>query len=1202
MAAHSTLPQDVVEIPEVQYGDGINNNQNPLQSIWKTGSLAAGACGYRDPFSGVTCGCGSFWLVNASTAEIEPGQENCACGHHACFHTSNTVLSGGAAAGIDLASNMAAHNPAAEVLQHLKEVGRLLSTIMPDEGGQRALLPADRIFETLPPTDLERLAEPTNLGAKSPFVESYQQSFTNLLAAFDPIGPMLQPPQDVQNQNNATGLGVLLPMHEAPEASNNAPGVERTAIPTIGDSFTNSPAANSLTRLFQAFNPGPRDPNMPSTIGGSAEVEDGRHVQTRTETIFYPQPRPTINVRDLPPPTGFQDIMLSATDIATPSVGRSTPDCNSIPPAIIKPAPEAKTWGAKTAKLDQTREMPPPDSRVYPLNTARLLGKRDGRKADQVLTPSSQSGTPPPLIPQDPSSLRELAHHMNALRNFVTRHDMQFRGVFERLDAAETTHSFSQPPRDQDLFDKVDGIETRIIEIEGHVDQHSKLLADVDVEANDDHSRKRKRFPSKEGGDGSVISEQSGSNDSGSSVIAALPEEQHSIKDRINDLEERMTEIERHLPPSTSRPLTIEVILLPWGRDLRGLWVQPEGPKASSSRYTTQDREEWTTSQDIPSAVRMASYLRADSESGWSSQAIHGWASDSDQWLVPRACGAKSVVYHRLKSRGFVHQVVLTKPGARELQDAIVKTFGGLLPMVSSNVSDDINSPETEADDDKPTALGLEAQFIPLRKIPGVSKLRFLTKSEMVTPALWTYEFLMSGVIMRTAGGPRRLFITHKEGYLQRSGEIYPSWTWEKIKQLNRPGSIGEIDERTWTKHSILDVPPISLNTSFASQQSATPPRSVSLDQPLSGNNQTGELITPNYPTSTSNEARSDVLVSKGVGPITPITNPPGSSTQEISRMIGRSFRSVTNLDIAANAYGVARDDARSALGTTEVAAKYQPFTKSSAGEITSQDIRMAIQGLFKRSHSPSNPSYLGEPSEILSRDETTRLVAEDLREDDHYVDSHDVTDALSQDEERQHERYNFRRLARTVSNPVKSKNSEGQVERRSFSASTTIPAGSSRRTHGFEKISNPVISHIPSFVPNQALGSNTKQRGANPRAANKRRRLSSYMSYDDGQQSRRQRSTSASFIQSRSSGKRAITPIGHYPTPHSGNFHDPSSPVGVLSQEVEADEEKQGNEHRRHETDDEEAWEGVGEDGEEHFEPKGEIVVTIITDSEEEV
>jgi hypothetical protein len=109
-------------------------------------------------------------------------------------------------------------------------------------------------------------------------------------------------------------------------------------------------------------------------------------------------------------------------------------------------------------------------------------------------------------------------------------------------------------------------------------------------------------------------------------------------------------------------------------------------------------------------------------------------------------------------------------------------------------------------------------------------------------------------------------------------------------------------------------------------------------------------------------------------------------------------------------------------------------------------------------------------------------------------------------------------------------------------------------------------------------------------------------MSYDDGQQSRRQRSTSASFIQSRSSGKRAITPIGHYPTPHSGNFHDPSSPVGVLSQEVEADEEKQGNEHRRHETDDEEAWEGVGEDGEEHFEPKGEIVVTIITDSEEEV
>jgi hypothetical protein len=1201
MSAYSTLPQDVAQIPEGLEGDGINNNPNPPQSLWKTGSLTAGSCGYRDPSSGVICGCRSFWLVNTLTADIEPGQENCACGHHACFHTSNTsntVLSvaagADAGAGTDIVPNVAGRNPAAEVLQHLREVGRLLSTITPDQGDQRALLPAaDRVLETIPP-DLDILAEPTDIGLRAPFLESYQQSFSNLLAAFDPIEPLLQLHQDENNPNSATGLGLLLPAHDVPEGANNVSGIEQNARALASGGHIIRPAADSFTRLFQAFDPGPRDPNMPSTIGDSAQGEDIRQTQGGTETTTRPQPRPTIDTRNVHPPSGFQDIILSATEPATPSVGRSTPDCNSIPPAIIRPAPETSAPRIRTVKVDPASNMPPPASRVQQLSTTRRLDKRDGRWLDQVLTPSSQTRTPPPLIPQDPSSLRELAHHMNALRNFVTMHEAQFRGVFERLDAAETTHSFSQPPRDQELFDKVDAIETRIIEIEGNVDQHSKLFADVDVEVNDDNQKRLNRHGERNG-EGPTTSEPSASNESNSSAIADHPGDGHLLKDRIYDLEERMTEIERHLPPSTSRPITIEVILLPWGRDLRGLWVQPEGPKASSSRYTTQDREEWTTSQDAPSAARMASYLRAGSESGWSSQAIHGWASESDEWLVPRACGAKSVVYHRLKSRGFVQQIILTKPGAREVQDAIVKAFGDLLSTVSSAGSEHIRSHESEAEDANSTILGLDAQLIPLRKIPGLSKLRFLTKSEMITPALWTYEFLMSGVIMRTAGGPRRLFITHKEGYLQRSSEIYPSWTWEKIQQLSHPGSIGNVDERTWTKHSILDAPPISLNSSFASQQSATPPGSGSLDEPLSEIIKPGELVTPNYPTIMSNEAKSEVWVANDLGPITPITNPPGPSTQEMTRMIGRSFRrSGRTPDTSGNVQGISVAEVGSAHGSSEVGARYRLIAKSPMDGTTSYDV---AHGHFKRSHSPSDAGYFeGYSHKSSSGIGASRQFTEDLLDDDQDGDLHQLPGIPSPDQDRQHDRYNFRHLSRTISNPVKSKNPKGQTQPRSFSASTTVPTGAAKHSHGFEKISNPVITQLPSFVPTNTLGSNTKQRSSNTRVANKRRRLS-YMSFDDIQQSRRQRSASASFVQSRSSGKRAITPI--YPTPHSGNFHDPSSPLGVSSHGGEANDEMK-DEHHRHETDDE-GWQGLGEDVEDHFQPKGEIIVTIVTDSDEE-
>jgi hypothetical protein len=172
-----------------------------------------------------------------------------------------------------------------------------------------------------------------------------------------------------------------------------------------------------------------------------------------------------------------------------------------------------------------------------------------------------------------------------------------------------------------------------------------------------------------------------------------------------------------------------------------------------------------------------------------------------------------------------VKKVDLTKSGAKETQEVISKAFGDLLATLSADDPDHADEENMSDEQGAASILGLKASFIPLRKIHGSSRLRFLAKSEMITPALWTAEFLASSVIMRATGGLKRLFITHRESYLQRNGPDCPSWTWPKLRQLRRAGAGDDVEEAdaresSWAVHSVLDAPPLSVNTSFGSQAS----------------------------------------------------------------------------------------------------------------------------------------------------------------------------------------------------------------------------------------------------------------------------------------------------------------------------------------------------------------------------------------------
>lgn len=190
---------------------------------------------------------------------------------------------------------------------------------------------------------------------------------------------------------------------------------------------------------------------------------------------------------------------------------------------------------------------------------------------------------------------------------------------------------------------------------------------------------------------------------------------------------------------------------------------------------------------------------------------------------MPRACGRRSKVDERLRSRGLVRTIQIRGPDARDVQVAMLSAFGDLLATINGQ------SFEKHATSHIPDSLsgyiGLQATWIPLRKLHKDSRLRFLDPSEMVTPALWTVPFLASSVAMRTSG-PRRLYVTHRDSYIQHLGSTLTEWSWQKLRELPRiypddeanSGDTPEADaqEPCWEYDERLD-PPLSALSSFSS-------------------------------------------------------------------------------------------------------------------------------------------------------------------------------------------------------------------------------------------------------------------------------------------------------------------------------------------------------------------------------------------------
>lgn len=541
-----------------------------------------------------------------------------------------------------------------------------------------------------------------------------------------------------------------------------------------------------------------------------------------------------------------EDYIQSATEVATPSVV-NTPDLAVVDQAVHETKMLVDTLTRLTSHPERHDGQEPRPSSATSVPAVPLALTTSQVTPREQLQHALKSGSP--------QALQKLVSYLNPLHNLlntIPNVANSMRDFSNRLDHLEN-HSFNpvQPEDIQQQFEMYDG---RLLELEHRMDEHDVLHRAIDA----DQSSSSRNRPG-----AANVTDSFGSSHSLQSTSSALLQAgmaQKEVATEVEGIKERLDILEAAAMPSMAKPWEVEVILLPWGPDLRGIWFSPDEPMHDPAKTITQESEEWTqrlhssnhhrssqVSKNQPTTSSSSngglsltsSFAFSDTESGWSSEAITNWAAgDKAEWLVPKACGSNNLVYKRLQSRGFVRDVTFKSASSRDIQTTLCNAFGGLIDR-------------SDLDEDHKNTIidsypGLRARLIPLRKVHKESRLRFLTSAEMHNSALWSAQFLASGVMMRVSGGKKRLYVTQREAYIQhhRSEEPLSTsdgllWTWQEIRQLPRyqpdPDSqmegndeqcqpqVPEADAREpcWSFIEAYDVAPASTNSSFTSHHSA---------------------------------------------------------------------------------------------------------------------------------------------------------------------------------------------------------------------------------------------------------------------------------------------------------------------------------------------------------------------------------------------
>ncbi|KAL5630416.1 hypothetical protein BROUX41_000288 [Berkeleyomyces rouxiae] len=293
---------------------------------------------------------------------------------------------------------------------------------------------------------------------------------------------------------------------------------------------------------------------------------------------------------------------------------------------------------------------------------------------------------------------------------------------------------------------------------------------------------------------------------------------------QIQALQAQVSQLQK-AAPSVWHPWEVEVVFLPFA--LRKIWLPSHEFKADSPSGSLTDTDSWT--RQLPTTHFASSSNRPQSPF------VQEWRygeEDVHEWLLPRAYRIDSLLDKRLRSRGCIRRISVQGPDARAVQIAINTSFTSLLGNISARRH---MLPSTTR---PPKFMGLQQDWVPLRKIHKDSRLRFLTPAEMITPATWNVAFLNS-VLMKSS--QPRLFITQPEAYVQDDNAFDLSWNWQHLRELSRVSSedvdsqeVGEADalEECWAWNDLLDEPHSASSKHWLQEAPFSPPQHSNLLQP----------------------------------------------------------------------------------------------------------------------------------------------------------------------------------------------------------------------------------------------------------------------------------------------------------------------------------------------------------------------------------
>lgn len=559
------------------------------------------------------------------------------------------------------------------------------------------------------------------------------------------------------------------------------------------------------TRLWQALNGFAREQDTGGNSGDTSKLPSTAVPSVVDELRDSParaMPDYNQDCRIMGPPPNIPPSLVndaradqySATEVATPSV-RGTPEFNAF--ATPGVPPNASPMGARGGRSPQ--------------NAAQYAMRRNahGPECSQPRQRPSTAG-PSLSIQEMCNTIQDYGRRINLLETVSFTH-IPSDEVIDRfdmidgrlLDMEQWRTDQDRAQENDDMDERLDAVKTRLDDLE----HWRETEPEPPVQAS---GSMRHLLPetSSFASDGSFDSDAAAQTEA---IVLATLAANAETRPRIDALESRILELENTSLPSFARPWTVQVVLLPFGRQLPGIWFSSIESTQHSQRTATQASEEWSG----PSALKFTakSSFSSDADTGaWTTESIEAWARRTeDEWLSAKACGPNGTVFKRLESRGLVRDITLTSPDARHIASEVANAFGDVLgERAACNGSEKFQ--------------GLQERLIPLRKVRKSSRLRFLGTGEMISPALWNASMLES-VFMKVNDGERRLYMTTPEAYTQPPDS---GWTWPSLRNLPMYGADGELQaaqvvgnvvEKCWTFNDRLDYA-ASLHSSFASQDS----------------------------------------------------------------------------------------------------------------------------------------------------------------------------------------------------------------------------------------------------------------------------------------------------------------------------------------------------------------------------------------------